>query len=92
MQARATVSRRTVILGNAAHTLHPVAGQGFNLTLRDCETLAQVLARGVASNCAPGELHLLMDYAESRQRDQALTIGFSDRVPGLFSSARLRAS
>lgn len=81
------VRSHVVLMGNAAHFLHPVAGQGFNLTLRDCETLAQVLARGVASNCAPGELHLLMDYAESRQRDQALTIGFSDRVPGLFSSA-----
>lgn len=57
-----------VVVGNAAHTLHPVAAQGFNLTLRDLDCLADCLAAADA----PGELALLEQYVQARQTDQAL--------------------
>ena len=91
--AREQVRRGVVLVGNCAHVLHPVAGQGFNLTLRDCEGLARALAahcepiaRGQKS---PGELDLLQAYWRERQQDQLLTIGFSDRIPPLFAAGNL---
>ncbi|WP_237067605.1 FAD-dependent oxidoreductase [Microbulbifer guangxiensis] len=87
--AREQWRRNLVLVGNCAHFLHPVAGQGFNLTLRDCDALAQVLSgRGsdlLAQN-SRAALDLLESYGRGRQRDQQLTIGFSDRVPALFAS------
>ncbi|WP_444907017.1 FAD-dependent monooxygenase [Microbulbifer sp. SSSA008] len=78
--------RNVVLMGNCAHFLHPVAGQGFNLTLRDCYGLAQALST-VTSDTLPGRLDFLQQYGEMRQLDQQLTIGFSDRIPTLFSSS-----
>ena len=69
-----------VVVGNAAHTLHPVAGQGFNLTLRDLYLLAEILAE--AEN--PGELSVLQRYAEAREADQALISRASRWLPDLF--------
>jgi 2-polyprenyl-6-methoxyphenol 4-hydroxylase len=83
--------RGLVLVGNCAHFLHPVAGQGFNLTLRDCHTLAQILASGCAAGSSPGQLDLLQAYGRERQLDQQLTIGFSDRIPPLFASRSLWA-
>ncbi|MBB3062112.1 FAD-dependent monooxygenase [Microbulbifer rhizosphaerae] len=83
--------RGLVLVGNCAHFLHPVAGQGFNLTLRDCHALALTLARGCAAGAPPGELDLLQEYGRERRLDQQLTIGFSDRVPSLFASGSLWA-
>ena len=51
---RETVHPRLVLIGNAAHTLHPVAGQGFNLGLRDVAALAEVLAEAAAGGADPG--------------------------------------
>jgi 2-octaprenyl-6-methoxyphenol hydroxylase len=73
-----------VVMGNAAHSLHPVAGQGFNLALRDVAELAAALARGVAAGLPPGDLGLLQSYLRRQQPDQHRTIQFSDRLPGLF--------
>ncbi|NND66813.1 MAG: 2-octaprenyl-6-methoxyphenyl hydroxylase [Halioglobus sp.] len=78
------VRQGLVVMGNAAHALHPVAGQGFNLALRDVAGLATALAQGLAAGRAPGELTVLRAYQQSQQRDQERTIGFSDRVPDLF--------
>lgn len=81
--------RNLVLVGNCAHFLHPVAGQGFNLTLRDSEALARALSgdggRLLAQNSSAA-LDLLENYGRERQQDQQLTIGFSDRVPALFAS------
>ncbi|WP_288129287.1 FAD-dependent monooxygenase [Microbulbifer sp.] len=92
--AREQVRRGLVLVGNCAHFLHPVAGQGFNLTLRDCETLARTIARhgGSSAQTAPGELDLLQTYWRERQHDQQLTIGFSDRIPPLFAARNLFAA
>ncbi len=78
-----------VLLGNAAHFLHPVAGQGFNLALRDCAALAETLADAARQGRSPGDLRVLQQYLDNQQLDQDLTIAFSDRLVRLFSSSRL---
>lgn len=75
-----------VVLGNAAHSLHPVAGQGFNLALRDLIALANELAEGVEQGEALGELRCLQRYLAQQQTDQSNTVGFSDQVVKLFSN------
>ncbi|WP_111657657.1 FAD-dependent monooxygenase [Isoalcanivorax indicus] len=69
-----------VVVGNAAHSLHPVAGQGFNLTLRDLARLADTLG----DTGTPGDIALLQRYAEGRAADQALIRQASRWVPELF--------
>lgn len=75
-----------VVMGNAAHSLHPVAGQGFNLALRDCARLSQLLVAAFQQQQALGELSLLQRYVEQQQFDQQKTIAFSDQLPALFTS------
>jgi 2-octaprenyl-6-methoxyphenol hydroxylase len=78
---------RTVFVGNAAQSLHPVAAQGFNLGLRDVAALAGLIA-GVAD---PGAEALLAAYEQTRRHDRGRAAGltdlmvraFSNRVPGL---------
>jgi 2-octaprenyl-6-methoxyphenol hydroxylase len=79
------VRRGMVVLGNAAHALHPVAGQGFNLALRDTQALAAALAAAVRAGDSPGDVRVLNDYAARRERDQAQTIAASDGLPRLFA-------
>jgi len=78
-----------VLVGNAAHFLHPVAGQGFNLSLRDCVCLVDALIQGEAKGKHLGELSMLQDYLDRQQDDQTLTIEFSDKLVRLFSSSSL---
>lgn len=68
------VAARQVWLGNAAQTLHPVAGQGFNLALRDIWELADALA----ASEDPGAADVLASYARGRQADRRGAIGFTD--------------
>ena len=75
------VAERSVWLGNAAQTLHPVAGQGFNLALRDVSQLAHLLQSRPA-DC--GEAALLARYAAARRLDRRVTIGFTDGLVRLF--------
>lgn len=77
------IAERSVWLGNAAQTLHPVAGQGFNLALRDIRDLARILSR----SDDPGAATTLQRYAATRHRDRAGVIGFTDNVVRLFSNA-----
>jgi ubiquinone biosynthesis UbiH/UbiF/VisC/COQ6 family hydroxylase len=84
--AREQVRSRLVLMGNAAHSLHPVAGQGFNLTVRDLAALAQHLREGVRAGRALGDLGVLAGYARARQRDQWRTLQFSEQLPALFAS------
>ncbi|MCB1908323.1 MAG: FAD-dependent monooxygenase [Rhodocyclaceae bacterium] len=75
---------RTVWLGNAAQTLHPVAGQGFNLALRDVWALAgTILAAGTGDI---GEARVLRRYARQRRLDRAATITVTDTLVRLFSN------
>jgi 2-octaprenyl-6-methoxyphenol hydroxylase len=83
IEAEEQVRSHLVVLGNAAHSLHPIAGQGFNLSLRDAHALAQTLLN---SDALPGDLATLQAYREKQRRDQQLTVGFSDQVTRLFSN------
>ncbi|WP_035057822.1 FAD-dependent monooxygenase [Andreprevotia chitinilytica] len=78
------VGRRVALIGNAAQTLHPVAGQGLNLGLRDAETLADLLA-GVPGNRV-GEAATLARYAKLRSRDAGRVTAFTDSLIHLFES------
>ena len=74
------VQGRCVIMGNAAHTLHPVAGQGFNLCMRDAHVLAQMMSAQVLKGADIGEVTLLKRYEKARQTDQKRVIRFCDAV------------
>lgn len=77
------VRRRLVVVGNAAHSLHPVAGQGFNLSLRDIATLASCLAESV-EDADIGALDQLQRYQQQRAADQRNTLLFTDNLSKLF--------
>ncbi len=77
-----TVAERQVWLGNAAQTLHPVAGQGFNLALRDVWELARTLQNAPD----PGSADLLATYAKHRQLDRRGAIGFTHALINTFAS------
>jgi 2-octaprenyl-6-methoxyphenol hydroxylase len=86
IRAEQMVSGRAVIIGNAAHQLHPVAGQGFNLGLRDVVSLAERLIEQHRMGRDIGALDFLKTYAEARQKDHDQTILFTDRVVRIFSN------
>lgn len=77
---------RLVLIGNAAHTVHPVAGQGFNLGLRDVAALAQVLAEAQQGGEDFGELNVLQRYLDWRRRDNFAVSAFTDGLVRLFSN------
>lgn len=83
-RARRPLARRTVVVGNAAQTLHPVAGQGFNLGLRDVATLADHIAGAVRGGTDPGADAVLAAYAQARRADTDRTIGFTDGLIRIF--------
>ena len=76
------VGEREVWIGNAAQTLHPVGGQGFNLALRDIYELARCLA----DQPDPGAPEVLAHYAAARRLDRRATIGFTDALVRVFSN------
>ncbi|HET7810221.1 MAG TPA: 2-octaprenyl-6-methoxyphenyl hydroxylase [Steroidobacteraceae bacterium] len=82
-RAEETVAGRVVLIGNAAQALHPVAGQGFNLGLRDAATLAEMLA-GAAT--APDFGALLARFAAWRDEDRRGVTRFTDGLVKLFGS------
>src|SRR5690606_34935521 len=89
---RSTIAQRTVWLGNAAQTLHPVAGQGFNLALRDVWALADTLLKqrdahfAGAASFDPGRAEVLAAYAAARGLDRLGTIRFTDTLVRVFSN------
>lgn len=87
VEAQEQVRPHLVIMGNAAHSLHPVAGQGFNLALRDLARLARLLCEAHGRGRALGELPLLRQYLERQEADQRWTVGISHSLPALFGNA-----
>jgi 2-octaprenyl-6-methoxyphenol hydroxylase len=86
-RATRTSSGRCVIIGNAAQGLHPVAGMGFNLGLRDVASLAELIAERVGQQDAdPGSLQLLAQYDAWRTADRGSVIAFTDGLIKLFSN------
>jgi 2-octaprenyl-6-methoxyphenol hydroxylase len=80
LNAHPATSARTVAIGNAAQTLHPVAGQGFNLGLRDAAVLARLLAREATPD-------RLLEFAAARGTDRKLTITLTDTMARIFAGA-----
>jgi 2-octaprenyl-6-methoxyphenol hydroxylase len=86
-RAAATTAIRTVLIGNAAQALHPVAGQGFNLGLRDAAMLAEVIANAPAG-VDVGAPDLLQRFSEWRAADRAGVVKFTDGLVKLFGDGR----
>jgi 2-octaprenyl-6-methoxyphenol hydroxylase len=87
-EADERVGRRCAIIGNAAQGLHPIAGQGFNLGLRDVATLAEVIADALRDGADIGGDPMLQRYDEWRRRDRRGIIAFTDGLVRLFASPR----
>ncbi len=84
--ATEVVGDRLAIIGNAANQLHPVAGQGLNLGLRDAAALAEIVSLCVGEGGDPGDPSVLARYAEWRRRDQKLISRATDALVRLFSN------
>ncbi len=81
---------RSVLVGNAAHGLHPVSAQGFNLGMRDVAALCDCIAdaRDDTQSLDPGARELLQRYTEWRRSDQKKLVRFTDGLVRLFGSPR----
>lgn len=87
-RAERHVGPRIAIVGAAAQGLHPIAGQGFNIGLRDAACLAEVLADGLAAGCLDiGDAALLDAYASWREQDQRRIVAFTDGLVRLFGTS-----
>ena len=83
------ISRRSVVVGNAAHGLHPVAAQGFNLGMRDVAALCDCIADALVDDQGDiGSASVLETYAEWRRADQRKLVRFTDSIVRLFGDAR----
>lgn len=81
--AARSITHRTVLVGNAAQTLHPIAGQGFNLGMRDVMSLAETLAQAQERG-RHGDYGVLCRYQQRRQSDREATIGVTDSLVHLL--------
>lgn len=86
ISAGSQISHRLALVGNAAQTLHPIAGQGFNLGMRDVVTLAETLAEAVHSGHDLGAYPVLMCYQQRRRYDRTTTMGLTDSLVHLFAN------
>ncbi|EPP3357431.1 FAD-dependent monooxygenase [Acinetobacter baumannii] len=77
---------RVILMGNAAHTIHPVAGQGFNLCLRDADILLRYLVNQLSASDDIGNPDNLLAYEQARLSDQQRVIKFCDTVVRGFSN------
>jgi 2-octaprenyl-6-methoxyphenol hydroxylase len=86
-RATRTSAGRCVIIGNAAQGLHPIAGMGFNLGLRDVASLAELIAeRAGQSDFDPGSKELLAEYDAWRAADRSGVIAFTDGLVRVFAN------
>lgn len=86
IKARQHNRHRVALIGNAAHTLHPIAGQGFNLGLRDVAALAEVIVDAQQAGTDIGDDAVLKRYADWRNSDQWRALAFTDGLARLFSN------
>ena len=83
---RSPLSKRLILIGSAARHIHPVAGQGLNLALRDCGLLNNLLSDTATNSGDPGNEQLLKHYCQQRHSDWQITEQFTRKIPGLFAS------
>jgi 2-octaprenylphenol hydroxylase len=86
------VQERVALLGDAAHAIHPLAGQGVNLGLLDAAVLAGEVLEARAGNRDTGRLHTLRRYERWRRSDNTLMMSAMDGINRLFSNANLPVS
>ena len=86
VQAKEQVRPRVALIGNASHTIHPVAGQGFNLGIRDAAVLADILTDVCKSAGDPGSLEPLQRYAQWRRQDHKRVVTITDTLARLFAN------
>ncbi|WP_256077898.1 FAD-dependent monooxygenase [Massilia sp. YIM B04103] len=79
LNAQSSATARTVAIGNAAQTLHPVAGQGLNLGLRDVAVLARLLAQGATPD-------MLGQFLALRREDRGVTVRLTDTMARIFAN------
>lgn len=84
--AREQVRPNLALLGNVAHTLHPVAGQGLNLALRAVDDLVTALVAARRRDVAPGAMAVLEPYRQRRELDQQTVVSLTDQMISLFSN------
>ncbi|MFS1539331.1 MAG: 2-octaprenyl-6-methoxyphenyl hydroxylase [Candidatus Phlomobacter fragariae] len=88
-QAKRLISHRLVLVGNAAQTLHPIAGQGFNLGMRDVMILANIISEVANHGGDMGAYSVLMQYQMQTSDDRQNTIKLTDNLVHLFSNNHL---
>jgi 2-octaprenyl-6-methoxyphenol hydroxylase len=86
IRAKTMIADRAVIIGNAVHQLHPVAGQGFNLGIRDVTQLTDMLSTRYQQGQDIGANDFLQAYSKARQSDHDRTIAFTDHLIRIFSN------
>ena len=89
VQAKEHVVNRVALIGNAAHALHPVAGQGFNLGIRDIAVLSQIVVDAAKAGQDIGCMSVLREYDEWRAKDHKEVINFTDTLARLFANDSL---
>ena len=85
VRAKHSCGKRLVLAGNAAHTLHPIAGQGYNLGARDVAVLAEILVDALRSDEDPGSSVVTECYAHWREADHRRVTVFTDGLARLFT-------
>ncbi|MCG8709862.1 2-octaprenyl-6-methoxyphenyl hydroxylase [Brenneria sp. 4F2] len=86
LTANQHIHHRLALVGNAAQTLHPIAGQGFNLGLRDVMSLAETIVDAQHKRQDPGSYAVLGRYQQRRQTDQQTTVAITDGLVRLFAN------
>ena len=85
-RASASIQPRIALIGNAAQTLHPIAGQGFNLGMRDVLSLANVISNAFVQQQDWGEYAILQHYAAQRAIDQQKIMALTDGLVSVFAN------
>ena len=88
-RADTLTTHRAVVIGNAAQSLHPIAGQGFNLGLRDVMSLAETLTEAYTAHQDLGSFAVLNRYQQRRVADRTTTIAITDGLVRLFANDNL---
>jgi 2-octaprenyl-6-methoxyphenol hydroxylase len=86
MHAARYVDTRLALVGDAAHGIHPIAGQGLNLGFRDVDALASLLIEAMARGDDPGGQAVLARYQAKRRPDSLLMLGATHALERLFAN------
>jgi len=86
VQAEESVFHRMALVGNASHTIHPIAGQGFNLGVRDVAYLSRLVVEQLKNNEDIGTFAMLNEYAQHRKQDHQQVINLTDSLVTIFSN------